>query len=482
MNWLWQGGTIALVSQLLLGLLQRARARDRYALCWASLLSVLALPIVPLVPEAVSASGSAFQTAAPASPFTLPVAWWTSDVFVLAIWAVWMVVSGIRLATALVALRRARRACTPFPAAVEAELACWGRVRARGRRATLALSTDVRAAAVLGFRDPLIAVAPSMLERLTTAEIDRAVIHEWAHVERRDDLLNLAQLAVLAVAGWHPAVWWLERQLRIEREAACDETAVSLTGSVKGYAACLAHLASLRGAGGAALPIVGVLSSPTLGSRVVRVLAHRHLVRPAWSAAAGLAAVVPIWAFSSSVAGVPMIGRSWPTTALAAPDQPPARLATPVPASWNRAVDAPELLAAPAVGPPAAATARVAATRRESAAPAAAGAPVTPIPAVQPPRLPGGDAPRQAVAPAASNGLGDIAPDILHPLESPSHPMALVAPLPPLSAASAMEESPATPWDAATDAGMAVGRGSQRAAVATAGFFSRVGRKLAGTF
>jgi hypothetical protein len=45
-----------------------------------------------------------------------------------------------------------------------------------------------------------------------------------------------------------------------------------------------------------------------------------------------------------------------------------------------------------------------------------------------------------------------------------------------------MEESPATPWDAATDAGMAVGRGSQRAAVATAGFFSRVGRKLAGTF
>jgi len=40
----------------------------------------------------------------------------------------------------------------------------------------------------------------------------------------------------------------------------------------------------------------------------------------------------------------------------------------------------------------------------------------------------------------------------------------------------------ATPWGAAADTGVAVGRASQKAAVATAGFFSRLGKKIAGSF
>ena len=38
------------------------------------------------------------------------------------------------------------------------------------------------------------------------------------------------------VAGWHPALWWIERRLHLEREIACDEIAVPLTGSAKAYA------------------------------------------------------------------------------------------------------------------------------------------------------------------------------------------------------------------------------------------------------
>jgi hypothetical protein len=45
-----------------------------------------------------------------------------------------------------------------------------------------------------------------------------------------------------------------------------------------------------------------------------------------------------------------------------------------------------------------------------------------------------------------------------------------------------MAERPATPWSAAADAGVSVGRASQKAAVATAGFFTRLGRKIAGSF
>jgi hypothetical protein len=44
-----------------------------------------------------------------------------------------------------------------------------------------------------------------------------------------------------------------------------------------------------------------------------------------------------------------------------------------------------------------------------------------------------------------------------------------------------MQPSP-TPWVAAADAGVAIGQGSQKAAVATAGFFKRLGKSIGGSF
>ena len=41
---------------------------------------------------------------------------------------------------------------------------------------------------------------------------------------------------------------------------------------------------------------------------------------------------------------------------------------------------------------------------------------------------------------------------------------------------------PQAPWTTAADAGVAVGRTSQKAAVATAGFFTRVSKRVAGAF
>ena len=98
----------------------------------------------------------------------------------------------------------------------------------------------------MGCGSPVIAIAPALVQHLTADELDRVVIHEWAHVQRRDDLANVAQLVARVLAGWHPAVWWLDRRLQAERETACDEMAVALTGSSKVYAACLVKLAGLR--------------------------------------------------------------------------------------------------------------------------------------------------------------------------------------------------------------------------------------------
>jgi hypothetical protein len=67
------------------------------------------------------------------------------------------------------------------------------------------------------------------------------------------------------------------------------------------------------------------------------------------------------------------------------------------------------------------------------------------------------------------------------PLQTPSSltelPGASVHTLPP----PPKDKSP-TPWSAAADAGVAVGRGSQKAAAATAGFFTKLGKSIAGGF
>jgi hypothetical protein len=70
--------------------------------------------------------------------------------------------------------------------------------------------------------------------------------HELAHIRRHDFLVNLLQAAVETLLFYHPAVWWISRQVRIERENCCDDLAVSVCGSPLQYARALTRLEELR--------------------------------------------------------------------------------------------------------------------------------------------------------------------------------------------------------------------------------------------
>ena len=75
------------------------------------------------------------------------------------------------------------------------------------------------------------------------AELNSILIHELAHLERRDDWTNLAQKVLRALLFFHPAVWWVERQLSLEREMACDDVVLSRTANPRAYAECLVTVA-----------------------------------------------------------------------------------------------------------------------------------------------------------------------------------------------------------------------------------------------
>ena len=470
LNWMWQGGAIALTVAVALRLLRCARARDRFVLCGAALLTVLALPILPLLASALSPADHQIQaTAAPM--LALPGAWWTSSTVLIAALVPWITVQGVRLVSALVAVRRIRRECAPFPGALEARLPRWSAVQGTGRRTRLALTGGVRSAAVLGCGSPLVAVSPALVGRLTSAELDRVILHEWAHVQRRDDIVALAQLAVRVVAGWHPAIWWLGRRMEIEREAACDETVVELTGSRKGYAASLATIATLPPAGLQEFPAIGMMSLGGLEARVVRILSSGRLASRRWSAIASAAALLVVAALAPAIAALPLVGgataagSATPLTALRAMAPPGPTLADGPAARTDVLPAAPRLAPTRAQaqsGRPVL-TGRVVADRAPNAPPALIRARAVNL-ALSAAATPAAPLSGPVHGTLAGDGAAAVGRPRAHPVEPAASPAS------------------ASPWKAATAAGTKVGRDSRQAGITTAGFFTRFGKKLAASF
>lgn len=484
LNWIWQGSVVAIAAAGMLRLLEPARAHLRYRALGIVLASILVLPLVPLAWAATFAGLDAVSPATdPVIP--LPPAGWFSTAALIAIGAAWTIVLAGRVFIAALALRRARAECRPLAADREARLLFWTGIRSGGRQARLMVSDAVSSAAVFAGRTPIIALAPSVIDRLADDELDRVVIHEWAHVQRRDDLAHLLQLIVRVVAGWHPAVWWCDRRLHLEREIACDEMAVAITGSTRAYAACLARLASLPSTRLRPFHAVGALSGSDLRRRVLCIMSLDRRPAKRVRMVTATAAPILIGAFAVVVGGYRAIaavpatveraagtaveslavtaGRGLePVTRRLEPSGPHRADATPAP----HVTRSDERHSTTAAADPD--TMRAAATM---AAPAA-DADASPASAVPPPsralaagRVEAGGAEVPALrTPAAVVGAADAS-------------VALAADAAELSARHAV-----APWSAAADAGVAVGDGAQDAALATAGFFNRLGRKIADSF
>lgn len=472
LNWIWQGCSIALAAAAALRLLGRARAGHRFVLCAAALFAVLVLPLLPLLtglgPPAAAHGVDAAAIGGPV--LALPRSWWTSPAVPVVALAAWLSIHGVRLIGALLAVRRLRAGCVPFPVEVEARLAQWRRLRGSGRQARLALTPGVRAAAVLGCGRPVIALAPPLLARLTPTELDDVIVHEWAHVQRRDEVIALAQLAVRAAAGWHPAVWWLDRQMGIEREAACDEAVVELTGSRKRYAASLVGLASLRPAPERDLPLVAAIAPAGLEARVHRVLGYQRLAPRGLSAGTVAAGLVLLAGLSLAIAPVALVETATKVAsgqAAAAAGRDTLRLTetTAVPAAGARAAARGPGNAKHSVTPPVRRPQRSALTARAAAGHGLAASPGPLEPAVV------------AFRTAEPDGLQASGGPV--PLE------ARAIPAPPMTRSPAGitgPAPPASPWRGAAEAGRAIGRGSKRAAETTSGVFTRFGKKLAASF
>ena len=219
------------------------------------------------------------------------------------------------------------------------------------RRVRLLKSSVVDVPTVIGWMKPVILIPPSALSGLNPRQLEAILAHELAHIRRHDYLVNLLQTVVETLLFYHPAVWWLSRRIRAERENCCDDLAVSLCGDPVTYAQALADLEDLRG------PSRQFVMAATGGSLVQRV--HRLLGAPSHAGRApgwlaGGVSVIVLLGMAVSAASTGAFD-STPATQVAAPSTTataPVTESTPVSARQTPAAAA--QASTPSVGPDAA--------------------------------------------------------------------------------------------------------------------------------
>lgn len=110
-------------------------------------------------------------------------------------------------------------------------------------------SAEVDTPSTSGVLHPWIILPVALLEANKSPQSMRQVLlHELAHIKRRDPLIASLQALVSIFMFWHPAVRYVNKQIRFERELACDDWVInhsdrSSTAQVRSYASNLLEIA-----------------------------------------------------------------------------------------------------------------------------------------------------------------------------------------------------------------------------------------------
>ena len=321
-HFLWQGAALAALLAVVLALTPPRAARTRYTLSLLALVAMLVIPVATAVrsyqplsetrraatspapapgsPATETGSTAAVAPAGPVGPAGTvgtrfsslregldPMLPW-----LVTLWVGGVLLLSVRLTHGWLGARRlritgTRPASAPLLAALH-QLAARLRV---SRPVQLVESLIVEVPAVIGWLRPVILVPSSALTGLTPQQLEVLLAHELAHVRRYDYLVNIVQCVIETLLFYHPAVWWVSRRMREEREHCCDDLVVQACGDAQLYASALVEMERLR----PATPRLALAATGSGGSLLTRV---RRLILPATARSEFL----PRWA--AGVAGV----------------------------------------------------------------------------------------------------------------------------------------------------------------------------------
>jgi beta-lactamase regulating signal transducer with metallopeptidase domain len=280
-HFLWQGALIALALKGALMLVEQRSSRLRYALALACLFLMAALPVLLLckpqrrisdIPAAYQAVQ--FETASVTGSTSAPIPIYRKPEFRASVFhfvtplipwiaACWLLGMALLLPKTIGGVLQVRVLKQKAAAHCETKgMASFYRLAARARVADVPIleSGLVTIPTVAGWLRPVVLLPKGVLEKIDRPMLDALVAHEFAHIRRHDSAMNLFQTVIEDLLFFHPAMWWVTRSVRAEREACCDDDAVAICGDTLVYVRALSQAEQFR----SSIPVIALSSSPLL--------------------------------------------------------------------------------------------------------------------------------------------------------------------------------------------------------------------------
>jgi beta-lactamase regulating signal transducer with metallopeptidase domain len=115
---------------------------------------------------------------------------------------------------------------------------------------------------------------PAGWQKWSPDNLRAVLIHENAHIDRRDSVVGFFARLNCAIFWFHPIAWWLERKVAVTAEQACDEAVVRQTGDAARYAAVLVEIAEAvqRRHGRVRWEGIGIEGTGALRRRIERLM------------------------------------------------------------------------------------------------------------------------------------------------------------------------------------------------------------------
>ncbi len=290
----WQAAAITLLYRVALFAVPRASSETRYTLSLAALVLMVGGALatftfemyVPRLSPALHIAATemrnvAFGTAAPhefgagattstpgTNAFSANLLRWIDG-----LWLLGVLVLSFRSIGGWWLIRRLRAtALVEAPAAVRASFERISEVLGLRRPVLLRVTGAIAGPITVGAVRAMVLLPLSAITLLGTEELEMVLAHELAHVRRADFLCNLLQTLLETLFFFHPAVWWIGKRIRHERELCCDDLALKICPNPVMYATALFRLEEQRARQWRLAMALDGQSNQTLRTRIARIL------------------------------------------------------------------------------------------------------------------------------------------------------------------------------------------------------------------
>lgn len=298
---LWQGALVLIASFVVLLFMKKASPAKRYAVVLAAILILPTLSVTtflghldnsaitstfnsPLDFENTSVFSLEFNEASTpieqvATSLTIMEKWkaWTSQNanLALVVWLMGAFLFTVRMLGGFYFLNRLKSGANLITDSVWLEKMneLCNSLKIKGK-VLLKQSERVSSPLVMGVIKPVIIFPMGLIQALPTDEIEAILVHELAHIKRKDFLINIVINLLQVIYFFHPAFWWLKIQLDAEREFHCDDIALNQLGKKLTLIKALTNASEFQGHKfQPALAFAGKKNQ--LLSRVKRIVDHK---------------------------------------------------------------------------------------------------------------------------------------------------------------------------------------------------------------